>query len=237
MPIDPKKKDETDETETPIALTREDVQSMVNGAFKDSQKRTEKLIEGALAKFAEALPKPADPEETQTAGGKGAPAKESVEYKALQKQLADMQKKVDDAEKARRSEAEARRQDSAKADLRRAFEAANVRPEALDVLVAAATVNGMLRFDEDGKPVVAVKRSRAKDAAADEQVFDDFRQGVTDWTKAPEAAAFMKANTNTSTTPGKRPSGGPVPTYTKEPASEEEAVDRVKAILAGADSA
>jgi hypothetical protein len=187
---DPSKSEQQAE-DKPESITRDDVVSLINAAMTNHGKRQEKALADAIAKALEPLKgktfsegKGEEPEGKPSKGG---------ETEKLQKQLADMQKRLDDAEKARQAEAEARRRDLTQGQLRTLLEEKGIRKEALDILVTAMAANGTLRYDDDGKPQLAIKRARSKGAAADEQVFDDLKQGVEDWVKSDVAAAFIKA--------------------------------------------
>ncbi len=220
----------------PAALTIEEVQKRIDGAFKDSQRRTEKAIrESIAAAVAEALkPAPKD-EAAEGEAAKGTKGAESPEYRALLKRVEASEKKQAEAEAARKAEAEGRRSDTAKAELRKHLSGANVRETTLDILVDAFDKRGTLRFDEDGRPVLAVKRARAKGASAEEQLFVSIEDGVKDWAQSPEAAAFLKpSGSTTTTTGGKKTATGTLPKYDKEPASDEEATSRVLELLENA---
>jgi hypothetical protein len=202
----------------PEALSREEVQTMINGALGTHGKRTEKLITDALAKALEPITKAQAPKLEEEAKGKDAQARE----------IAELRKRLDDTEKARQGEADARRRDAAQGRLRSLLEEKGIRKEALGVLVTALSADGSLRYDEEGKPLLAVKRSRAKGASAEEYVFDDLQSGVEDWIKTDVAAAFIKAPT--VPVANGRSTGAPRQ-YTTPALNEEEQVHRVMDLL------
>lgn len=216
----------TDETEAP-AFGRDDVQKMVNGALATHAKRTEKLIAESLAKFAEAV-KPPPPEEQPEAAKSSKNVADSAEYRALLKRVEAAEKKQQEAEAKSKAEMDARRRDAAQSQLRIALEQKGFNKKALDVLVTAMAANGTLRYDEDGKPLIAVKRSRSKGAAADEETFEDFAAGVEDYAKTDEAAVFLPPPGGPSPAPMQRQQNGAAPrNYDRPAVSDDEMASRL----------
>lgn len=203
-------KDQPDENQQQSAsITREDVQTMINGALGTYGKRTEKMITDALAKALAPLQQQQQQQSADEGVGKGQKDSKTAE---LERQLAQMKKQLDEAERARREEAEARRRTETRAAARAALEAKGVRKELLDLTLDALMANGTIRFEEDGRAVMVVKRSRAKGAAAEEQIFDDLADGVADWVQTETAAALIKAPTPATPNgarPGARPQQAP----------------------------
>ncbi len=215
-----KKTDDTEETSDGKLSDAqlEQIQGIVNGALGAHAKRTEKSITDLLTKALETKAAAAPVDEPKDAAK---PDKSEARAKALEARLAETIKRLDDSEKARRK-------DAAHSSLRAAYEAAGVRKDMIDVLVNAASVDGTLRYDEEGKPSIAVKRARIAGGAAEEHVFDDFKQGIDDWAKTPTAAAFMQAPGKLAPNGAARPVNGSAPkVYAKEAASEEESIQRV----------
>ena len=94
-------------------------------------------------------------------------------------------------------------------------------------VIALMRESGALRFDDDGKPELVVKRSRSKGAAAEELAFD-LSAGVDDWAKTPDAAEFLPAPTKTqSGAPPSQQNGRRAPQkYAAPPVTDAEAVRR-----------
>lgn len=204
MPHPPTQEQPTDEK--PESLTREEVQAMVqtavNGALGTHSKRTEKLIAETLSKALEGFKPKAD--EAPTKEGK-----EPTEVKLLQQQLADLKRRYEESEtKATKAEESARTQREHSA-LRVALEAKGVRKEAVDYVISHWATSGALRRNETGDPLVAIRRSRAKDAPPEEMLFDSFEAGVADWIKSPEAAVFIAPPSNVRTSNPNPAGSGP----------------------------
>jgi hypothetical protein len=197
---------------------------MVNKAITAHGKRQEtslaKLIADQLAQFGETL--------------KPKPEEGADKAKGLESQIADLRKMYERSEKLRQEAEGSARRERTNAQLKAALEGAGARKEALDVLVTAWGASGVLRYDEQGNPSLAVKRSRGKGAPAEELVFDDFGQGVADWAKSQEASVFL-APPVTTQPPAQRSTNGQStpPRYAEAPVSEEEKARRTLEMLEG----
>lgn len=173
----------------PSSFSREDAQTMINGALGTHAKRVEKMITEAVAKALSSVPQPAPAPIEEPKGKDSKDAKQAE----LERRLADMQRRLEESDRARRDEADARRRTETRGAVRSQLEAKNVRKELLDLALDAMMANGTIRFDEDGRAVMSVKRSRSKGASAEEQIFDDLASGVADWVQTDIAAALIKA--------------------------------------------
>lgn len=158
----------------------------------------------------------------------------------LREQVEKLTKQSDDERKQRLTVEEKSRKDSARTLLREQFEAKGIKGARAAALISHMEGTGALRFDEDGRPLLAVKRSRAKGAAAEEYEFDDFKAGVEDWTKTSEAEEFLPPQTVQTPTrrqaPGTfAPGGGRRPVAAarpERPLTEDESADRMAESLA-----
>lgn len=259
MPDDPTKKPGDDAGDKAEALTRDDVIAIVNGTvntaitghLKRQKTDLEKAIADSVAKALAAAPKgderqpgaegASDAKGSTTAGKGGAV---DPEVKLLKEQLEALKRKSDEAEARAKATEEKARREKARAQLREALEAEGIKPAHARALIADFEANNAVRFDEDGTPIVAVKRARQKDAEPEELEFTDFTRAVKDWTKSEDAKEWLPApGSKTPIAQGKGAANGAkrvgTPTaHDKPPASFEESVARLKQHLdaQGADS-
>lgn len=212
----------------PEVITRDEVQALVNSALASHNKRLEARFDRSLGELKGLLtqqPKP-EPEDGK---GKG----DSTKDKIYEQKLVDLQRRLDEADAKTRKAEDDRRRDTTRGQLRQHLENSNVRKELLDMVVTYWEANGTLRYDEEGKPLVSVKRSRSKNAAEEEMTFDDLKAGVEDFVKRADAAVLLKppSSINGNTAAGGKP--GQIRTYDKPAQSEEEAASRMAEMLGG----
>ena len=225
-----------DAADKPETFTRDDVAAMVNSAvtshLKRAQAATEKLIAESIGKALAAAPKP-EAADAPAADGKGKPA-ESADAKLMREKLEKLEAKYAEAEARAKATEEKARRDAARADLRAALEAKGVKGAKAAALVSHLEATGAVRFTEDGKPELVVKRSRSKGAAAEELAFD-LAAGVEDWSKTPDAAEFLPAPTTPAGRPGQAAPTGPrraAQTYATPATSDAEMARRAAESLA-----
>ncbi len=210
------------------AKINESVQRVLNSAVSSHLKRAmgglSKDLEGMIAKaIAAQAPVPADvaPEKPT-----GEPAK-PIRDKAAEDRMAALEKRLAEREKALADAQQKQARDTARTELRSHLEKVGVTGARARSLISDFELSGAVRWDEDGTPRLAVRRSRSKGAAADEALFD-LAEGVDDWAKSPEASDFIAAPTagRTSGLRGPGSTGGqrgPVTKYDKPAATEHEA--------------
>jgi hypothetical protein len=210
---------------TPEYLTPDAAAEMVNKAITAHGKRQEaglaKMLAEQFAQFSETLkPKPAEVEEKDRT-------------KVIEAQLAALQRQYEQSEKARKTAEDSARKERTHGQLKAALEGAGARKEALDVLVAAWSANGTLRYDDAGNAQLAIKRARTKGGAAEELIHDDFAAGVADWVKSQEASIFVAPPVNAQA-PAANGQNRPIARYTEAAGSEEEKARRTLEMLEGA---
>lgn len=193
--------------DAPETFTREEANTLVNQAVAAHTARLEKkfaaMLGGLEQKFgALGAQPPADTAaQGQQSGAQGTPpsgqapaAKPDPATQKLERELADLRKRYDEAEtRAKQSEQKAR-QDATRAALRQALEAKGVKGAKARAVVSDFEASGALRYDEDGTPRLAVTRARAKGAQPAEELFD-LAAGVEDWSKSDDAKDFIPAPT------------------------------------------
>jgi hypothetical protein len=188
----------TDDLDTKIqaALARN-----LNSAVKDHVSRAmkgfEKTMEGAIARaMGSKAPKADDAdgdeaESAQPARGEATKAK-PIRDKATDDRLAALERKLQDSEKARAEIETKARQDGARSELRSLLEKKGITGARARAVIADLELSNALRFDEDGQPMLALKRSRTKGAMAQEEVFD-LKEGIEDWARSDDAKDFLPA--------------------------------------------
>jgi len=233
--MEPEKKPDAGD-DKPEAVTLEHVNAAINAALTAREKRQaatlEKLIAESVGKALAAAPKP-EAAEAPAADGKGKPAETAAE-KLLREKVEKLEAANAAAEKRARDTEEKARRDAARADLRTALEAKGIKGAKAAALVSHLEATGAVRFAEDGKPELVVKRSRAKGAAAEELAFD-LAAGVEDWSKTADAAEFLPAPTAPAGRPGQTAGAGPrraAPAYATPAASDDEMARRAAESLA-----
>jgi hypothetical protein len=223
----------TKSAEEGTGLTEERVAAMVNQAISSHAKRQssaiEKLLEEKLGKFAEAIkPAPATEGEKSTKG--------STEAQMVKQQMDELRRLYDEEKAARVATDTKSKWDSAQNQLRLALQKKQIRPELLEVAVGhLAHVSKALRFDENGNPILGVKRSRMKGAAAEENIFD-IDGGVEDWLKTEEAKPFMPPppSLNMLKQNGQAGNRTALPKYEQGPVSDEDRARRMAEMLSAA---
>lgn len=230
--------------------SRAQVTQLINAAVTNHTKRLkadfEKGIGDAVAKALQAqrgtLGSSAEEQpqgQPQTQPGSQGPAPAARPDPAtvkLREELDQIKRKYEEAEARSRQTEQKARQESARSTIRQALEAKGIKGAKAATLVSHFEVTGALRFDEDGRPQLAVARSRAKGAQPEEVAFD-LATGVEDWTKTDDAKDFLpppaplalRGTARPGTLPAVRPSGAAA---AQPAASIEEAVDQAIADLA-----
>ena len=169
--------------------------SAVSSQLKRFEEKFSKSLTDTLAKtLEERLPKkPADDANGDGKGeGKGA-AKADPEMLKL-KELLEKLTKANEEERRLRTEAEERnRREKAELTLRTELvEKHGLRAEHAEALVDRWMARGTLKFNDDGEPVLTVKRARSKGARAEELEFS-LPEGVADWAKGDDAKPWLPA--------------------------------------------
>lgn len=170
--------------------------SAVTAQLKRELPKQLDAFKGDLAKlFDERLPKkPADDANGDGKGeGKGAAQKADPEMLKLKEQLEKLTK-ANEEERRLRTEAEERnRREKAELTLRTELvEKHGLRAEHAEALVDRWMARGTLKFNNDGEPVLTVKRARSKGARAEELEFS-LSEGVADWAKGDDAKPWLPA--------------------------------------------
>jgi len=212
----------------------ERINEIVNRALTARDKRQQTALEKSIADaVAKAIPKPApapepaDGDDKAKGSGKVDPqvrlALERVTK--LEEQLA-AEKKVREAVEARA------REDRTRSDLRTALKTVGVKDEAIEIAVGhIIDSRRLVKFDDEGRPILTVSRVRSKGSQAEALEFNDLVDGAKDWAKTPEAAFFLPAPAGGTQTGARRPTPAGVPTRqatpTGRPMTEDEAVRRV----------
>ncbi len=177
------------EGDAPAQPAQPDVNAIVNAAVSSHLKRAlgglDKIVSESVTKVLASRESaaPAAPS-TQTDTPKADPSivKLREEHDALKRMLEE--------ERRVRREAEDRsRTERTDATLRDALRAKGVRPELLDGAFYALRSTA-LRFNEDGTPRLAIKRSRERGREAEEVEFA-IEDGVSDWLKSDTAKAYL----------------------------------------------
>lgn len=166
------------------------VSEMINKAITNRNKQVEskmdKMLSDLTAKFEERL-KASAPTPSSSAEPK---VEDAPAYKGLQKQLSDMQQKLEAAERAKRSET-LRAKDK------------DLRQRLSDELVKAGVDPSRVRHAV-GLLVDSDKRVRYVDDETDDVVFSDddnqevdFKTGLRSWLKSDDAKIYMSARGTT----------------------------------------
>lgn len=184
----------------------------VNAAVKSQLGRVDfaKMIGEAVSK---AIPaKTATEEETDEGGEQPAGKKAKVDPKTakLERDLAEMKTKMEEAERTAAAATAATRNREGEAKLREAL-AGKVRPEAISLAIDALKSRGALAFDDDGVPMLKLPISASKGAKPEltELTIED---GIAEYLKTPEASVLLPAPSSGGS--GARPTsrnGAPLP--------------------------
>lgn len=229
--MDPTKNPQQEQQQEEEKFTRDDVQALINSATADVRKRFEAKLEKSLGELKTLLtqqqaPTPKD-EPAEDKSGKGGDSKS----KLLEQQLADLKRQVDEERTSRLRIEDERRRDTTRGQLRKHLEGANVRPELLDMVLSHWEATGTLKYDDDGKALVTVKRSRTKGAPEEEMTFDDLKQGVEDFVKLPMAAVLIKPPESVQRAQQQGAAQNGVRTFARPAQSEEEATAQLATVL------
>jgi len=210
MPDDPKKKTadpnasaddgESEGGEADAALEAR-IAKIANSAVSSQLKRFEEKFSKSLTDtLAKTLDEKLSRKAADDAGngdgkgeGKGAAQKADPEMLKLKEQLEKLTK-ANEEERRLRTEAEERnRREKAELTLRTELvEKHGLRAEHAEALVDRWMARGTLKFNDDGEPVLTVKRARSKGARAEELEFS-LSEGVADWAKGDDAKPWLPA--------------------------------------------
>lgn len=172
----------TESTTDPLA----EIDARINRAFSAREKRLEasfrKMLADSLATVAPA----------RAEAPKGPGDEPSPEVKTLRQQMAELQRRHEDAEaRARATELKAAR-DTTRAHAREQLEARGIKGARASAVIAHLEATGQLAYADDGRASVVVRRVRSKGALAPEELtHDDLASGIDDWAKTAEAAEFL----------------------------------------------
>jgi hypothetical protein len=237
---DPSKteEDETveDKTAADDAKLNAVVQSHLKRAMAKMSEAMSKTVGEQIAKAMEALNSKAPVTDEKEVGKDGKAGKADPALKLMQEELEKLKKQSADDRTARVAAEEKARKDGARTQLREALDAKGIKGARAAALISHLEATGSLRFTEDGEPILAVARSRAKGMSAEELEFD-ISAGVEDWSKTSEAAEFLPAPSTqqavrgtSAVQRGQAAQGGGVrrsnPRYEDAATSEDEAARR-----------
>jgi len=186
-----------DEQTQASEINEDKINEIVNRALTAREKRLQTALEKQIADSIAKLNtvKPAD----DTANGdteKAKAPKESPEVKALAAKLAQMEARLKTSDELREKIERQARESSTRTRLRDALKAAGVKEDALEIAVGHIfDARKLVKFDDEGNPILMVSRSRAKGAAAEAMEFSDLAEGAKDWAKTQEAGFFLPAPT------------------------------------------
>lgn len=224
-------------TEQPSYLTRDEFNAQVNAAITAHTKRLEKAFEDRLAKLTAARP----PEAAGDAGAAprgdalGAPAAgPDPKLKLALEKLEQLERKAQEAESRARQVEVAAQQDRARATVRSQLETLGIKGVRAAAVMAHLEASKALRFDDEGKASIAVKRSRATKAPAEELAFEDLAAGVADWSKTDEAREFLPPPAAAAARAQAGGTRAAPPRFDKPAATADEALARTVAQLQAA---
>lgn len=200
MPTDPKPEDAAEQPQT---FTLEDVEKLVgervNAALAQVSNTVNAAVTGQLKRidFAGMIAK-ALPAQSAQAGAQGdakpdAATQPSPAEARLAAKLAELEARDREttAKYAAREREVAR--EAARVVLREQLAAKGVSAVRARAAINDLEMTKALRFDENGAPVLAIKRARTKGARPEELVFEDLSDGLADWAQTPDAAEFLPA--------------------------------------------
>lgn len=176
--------------------------SKINMAVRGQLKKALKPIEEQLAGFKDFDSKIAAAVTKALEGAQDhRPSKEKESKEKSDPQVKLLQEQIDQLKRQNKEEADKRvaleektKWSEARKNLAEALEAKDVKGARLAALVSHFVSENRLRWDpESEKFVVSVTRSRAKNAAPEELIYDSIVAGVEDWCKTTEAAEFLPA--------------------------------------------
>lgn len=173
---------ESDDLDSKIEdIVNKKLNPAITNHFKRFEDRFGKTMQKLVAEtLATALPKKEEEE----------PEAKPVKNKVENDRLAALEKKLADAEK-RASETEERaRVTSAKSELQSLLEKKGIKASRARALIAQFMQDGALKWDEEGNPVLSVRRQRTKNGTEEEMTFP-LDRGVDDWSAHPDAADFL----------------------------------------------
>lgn len=231
-----KPNDETESADAAEAAAQARINAIVNKAITGHMARFESKIgatfESTISKALEGF-KPKQPAADDADKGTAQP-KQDPAVKLLQEKYERLEAQSKAAEARAAAVEERARKDAVRASLSRDLvDVAKVRAGVVPAVVAMLEAQGAVRFDpETGAASLVVKRSRAKNAKAEELAFDDLKEGIRDWASSPEAADFIASpeQTKRSTQTTQQQSGprraGTTATYDKPAVTEDEMARR-----------
>lgn len=126
-------------------------------------------------------------------GAQGNAAKADPELLRMKEQLEKLQKQSAESEaRAKAAEERSRREKTETALRSELVERHGLRPEHADAVVTTWLAKGVVKFNDDGEPVLTVRRARSKGAREEELEFD-LANGVADWAKSEGAKPWLPA--------------------------------------------
>lgn len=224
-------------------MSAEEVTAMVTGANERMRKSLSAEIEKAVKGITESIPetlkahveamKSEVPKPTEAKGDGKSESKPHPETLALQQQLADMKKAMQERDQALAEAEKKAKNDAARNELRSQL-AAHVRPEALDMTTQLIfDAQRRVSLSEDGTPVFKVRKSPMA-GMPEEDMELPIKDGVANWLKSDDAKFFLPPPASAQTD-NRRGSPMPrnikagadgLPSYDSPAANDEERVRR-----------
>jgi hypothetical protein len=215
-----------DQTDAPT-FSLDEMNARINAAVATHIKRAMGGIEKTIA---ETVARSLQQTTQQQPAAEHAPA-QGQDPAAARYQLAQQQKQLEDERAARRQTEDRARTDRVHGELRSHLQR-HLRPELLDAAHLMLRTNAM-RIEEDGTPVLTVKRARAKGADAMAVDYTEIDKGVADWLQSEDAKPFLPAPKAAVNAAQGRTLNGRAPTYDKPTNGPQEAAARtVEALMA-----
>jgi hypothetical protein len=179
------------------------INAAINGALTAREKRFNESLAKTLPEAIKAVLTPTLEEfkKTLAPGGEDPPGKKNEQGTApkpdpelikLRERFEASEKRSADAEARAKAVEDKARKDAARAEIITALDAKGIKGERAKALVSHMEASGSLRFTDDGKPELTVKRSRSKGGTAEELAFD-LAAGIEDWTKTDAAKEWLPA--------------------------------------------
>jgi hypothetical protein len=145
-----------------------------------------KLVGEQVAKALEGFKPPAS-EEPKKGEEKN---KADPQVLALQEDLEKVKRALQESDAKAKAAEDRERKNGARDQLKTALDAKGIKGARAAALISHMEATEALRFDEDGKPILVVSRSRTKGSPAEALEFE-VGPGIDDWAKTTEAAEFL----------------------------------------------
>jgi hypothetical protein len=169
-------------------LKLDDIETRISGSLNKALEPFQQFFKSQTGAAGDAGTQDRQP----SAGGgtnPGAPERQDPRLRLFEEKLAKQEAELAAERKARAETEERARVSKIHGDLRNALQGV-VRPELLDAAHLMLRTNA-LKFDEDGRPLVTVKRARSKGQNPEALDFDDLALAVKDWALSDEAKPFL----------------------------------------------